>query len=445
MIKMNDVVKIVSDLIKFPSETPASENKKTRLEQFVACQETLEYIEDILKSNGFKTKQMTFEGDHEKYGYPVPNLYAEISIGNKAAENHKFICYSGHIDVVTPGDRRSWNKNPFSGAIQDGFVHGRGATDMKGSVGAWISAIKNIQKEMPKENITIGTIITGDEEWGAINGTDKVLQWMKNNNKEPDAFLIGEPSSEDYLGTNIKIGRRGSLIGHINVEGIQGHRANDKGFINPDRALSYIKILLNRKLWEDGDELNPDTTLEFIYTDHGKENITSVISEKTLTKWSIRYNNQQTPETIMSHLDNIIKDPPKSLQKLEGFELTKKLLNENKIQLTANYDTASRPYYSEPKELAQSAVKAIKSVIKNIDPEFDCRGGTTDARFVHKYFPNAQIIELGLPERGGIVNNKKKDDYYNAGGMHQINERASEEDLNNLFDIYKNTIKQYSR
>ena len=223
---MTDAVEIVSDLVKIPSVSPFGRNETERRERFERCREVLAYLEEFLQKQGAQTEQLVFEGGHDKWWYPVPNLYAELTIGDRKAAGHKFFCYMGHIDVVPVGEEKLWRRPPFSGQIDEGFVWGRGATDMKGSVGAWMSALEELKAgKGVGVNLTIGTLITGDEEWAAVNGSDKVLAWMKANGKNPDAFIVGEPSSRDYLGTHIKTGPRRTHVGYLEANRTQRHPA----------------------------------------------------------------------------------------------------------------------------------------------------------------------------------------------------------------------------
>lgn len=142
---MTDAVEIVSDLVKIPSVSPFGRNETERRERFERCREVLAYLEEFLQKQGAQTEQLVFEGGHDKWWYPVPNLYAELTIGDRKAAGHKFLCYMGHIDVVPVGEEKLWRRPPFSGQVDEGFVWGRGATDMKGSVGAWMSALEKLK------------------------------------------------------------------------------------------------------------------------------------------------------------------------------------------------------------------------------------------------------------------------------------------------------------
>lgn len=254
-----DVIEIAKDILKIPSFTPLDEEK------FKACEDCIDYLDETFKKIGAKTRKFTFEGAPEgRMPYKVPNLLTEIKIGNSEAKDHKVLCYMGHIDVVKAQEEASWKHAPFSAKEDSGFIYARGATDMKGSVAAWTSALSKLKNNTTNENLTIYSIITGDEEWAAVNGTDKVLAQMQKEGIKPDAFLIGEPSSPDYLGTNIKVGRRGSLTGLINVKGVSGHVAYEEKLENPVYALSIAIMLLKRKKWKDGNKFFPDTNLEVV-------------------------------------------------------------------------------------------------------------------------------------------------------------------------------------
>lgn len=309
---------------------------------------------------------------------------------------------------------------------------------MKGSVGAWIGALEQLREnKISGLNLTIGTLITADEEWAAVNGSDKVLSWMKQNGKNPDSFIIGEPSSQDYLGTHVKVGRRGSLVGYLEAGGVQGHRAYEELFENPNRALAYAMIILNAKRWKDGSRYFPNTTFEAVAVRSGDFNASAVIPETASALWNVRFTHKQKKEKILADLQDIILNPPPFLKKHPDYSRAREVI------LRANMDTASEPYYSEPSTLASGVIAAIRETL-NVDARLDAGGGTTDGRFVHKYFPEAQIVELGTPEKGGIVNNKRRSDYGQRGGMHQVDERVSREDLLKVKDIYALALKKYA-
>jgi succinyl-diaminopimelate desuccinylase len=422
-------IKLAQALVRVPSVTPL--DKK----DYPTARKSLDVAADAALKSGATVTRLEFEGGHAKWDYKVENLILEWSFG----EPDKHICYIGHLDVVPPGDAKQWSEDPYSGKIADGYLYGRGVTDMKGSVAAFISAVEEKLEDLKAHgNVKITMILTTDEEWAAVNGTDKVLQWLKAKGQEPDAFIVGEPSSQDELGSHIKIGRRGSLVGTFNVKGVQGHAAYQELFENPNRALALAISILGSHEWKDGNQNFPNTNFEPVALKSGDFNASAIIPGEATALWNIRFTPSQTPESLEKWVTDALANPPEWAKKHPDAPLLKN------ITVTANKDTASIPYYSEPGALASSAQDAVKTVL-GTTAKLDGSGGTTDGRFAAKIFPDAEIIELGLPERGGIVNGHKADDYLTRGGMHQIDERASLSDLINLRKIFEETVMNYDR
>jgi succinyl-diaminopimelate desuccinylase len=422
-------VKLAQALVKVPSVTPLD------AKDLPAARQSIDIAADAAQKTGATITRLAFEGGHPKWDYKVENLVLEWTFG----QPDKHICYIGHLDVVPPGDGQKWSEDPFSGDIHDGYLHGRGVTDMKGSVAAFMTAIEEKLEELKAgANVKITMILTTDEEWAAVNGTQKVLQWMKERGQEPDAFIVGEPSSQDDLGSHIKIGRRGSLVGTFNVKGVQGHAAYQELFENPNRALALAIAILNSQEWKDGNANFPNTNFEAVALKSGDFNASAIIPGEAQALWNIRFTPQQNPVSLEKWINDKLANPPEWAQKHPDASLLKD------ITVKANKDTASIPYYSEPGTLADSAKDAVKTVL-GMDAKLDGSGGTTDGRFAAKMFPKAEIIELGLPERGGIACGHKSDDYLAKGGMHQIDERASLEDLINLRKIFEETVTNYDR
>ncbi|MBI1214648.1 MAG: succinyl-diaminopimelate desuccinylase [Alphaproteobacteria bacterium] len=430
-------VKLAQELVRVASVTAL------KAEDQPESRRSIDLAVEAAEKSGATATRMEFEGDHPKWDYPVENVYLEWNLGpanDDDGEPVRHICYIGHLDVVPPGDAAKWTQDPFSGTIKDGYLHGRGVTDMKGSVAAFITAVEDLQKELKAGGkVKISMILTTDEEWAAVNGTNKVLQWLKQKGEAPDAFIVGEPSSQDELGSHIKIGRRGSLVGTFNVAGVQGHAAYQELFENPNRALALAIAILNSHEWKDGNEHFPNTNFEAVALKSGDFNASAIIPGKAEMMWNIRFTPDQTPDGLEKWIKDALANPPDWAKNHPDAPLLKN------ITVTANKDTASVPYYSEPADLALSAQKAVKTVLGK-DAELDGSGGTTDGRFAAQVFPKAEIIELGLPERGGIACEKHKpEDYLSRGGMHQIDERAALDDLVNLREIFKETVKNYGQ
>lgn len=417
-LKKNPVVELARDLIRVPSLTPVD------VKDNPAAAQVLDIASAIAQKSGAAVTSLEFQGDHPKWGYAVKNLYLEWSFGKPQMH----LCYIGHLDVVPPGNAESWSGDPYSGKIENGYLYGRGATDMKGSVAAFLTAMEEVCKNLTEDsNVSISMILTTDEEWAAVNGTRKVLEWLKNQGKTPDAFIVGEPSSQGALGSHIKVGRRGSLCGTFNAKGVQGHAAYKDLFENPNRALTLAATILNNHTWNDGENNFPDTNFETVAIKSGNFGESAIIPGAAELLWNIRFTPQQTPEGLEQWIKETLANPPTWAKNLPDAALLKN------ITVTANKDTASLPYYSAPSRLALAAQEAIKSVM-NTEAVLDCGGGTTDGRFVAAAFPAAEIIELGLPEQGGM-----------AGGMHQVDECVALADLAHLVDIFKETVIKYGR
>ena len=218
MPKINEL-QLAKELIRFPSITPVDAG-------------IMSFLEKKLKSLGFKTKILEFK---EKNTKPVKNLYARL--GNKGPN----FCYAGHLDVVPAGNLKDWTVNPFKPAIKNGHLIGRGANDMKSSIAAFVAAVSNFVLSNKKFKGSISFLITGDEEGVAINGTKKVVEYLRKKKEKIDFCLVGEPTNPNKLGEMIKIGRRGSMTGRLSVIGVQGHvaypqRANSLPVYNTNRC-----------------------------------------------------------------------------------------------------------------------------------------------------------------------------------------------------------------
>lgn len=423
------VVELASELIRIPSLTPITPNLRP------AARESLTLLRAFLEAAGAHCEWLNFEGGHERWSYPVDNLYAEW--GDASAQ--KRLCFIGHTDVVSPGDLNLWNNDPYSGVISNGFLYGRGATDMKGAVAAFAVAAAEFAARQKIEGnaANVSLIITTDEEWAAINGVRPVLDWMQTNGKHPSAFIVGEPSSEEIFGAAIKIGRRGSLCGTLEANGIQGHAAYPELFRNPNRALSLALSILNSCRWDDGEPAMPATNLETIATASGDFGATAIVPGEAKALWNIRFTHKQTVSKLVFHLQEMLDCPPDWAMHHPDIRLLKS------VEIRANMDTAATPYFSPPGPLAALAQSVVEAH-KGHKPMLDAKGGTTDGRHVHVYFPEAEIIELGLPEYGGLTRLHHPDIFRKQGGMHQANECCAIKDLQMLMWCYRDLLNAYA-
>ena len=421
------VVELARDLIRIPSLTPTSPELRP------AARRSLEALRAYLEATGAACEWLSFEGGHQKWGYLVDNLYAEWP--GSAGSPH--LCFLGHTDVVPPGDPGAWRRDPFGAVVEGDFLFGRGATDMKGAVAAFAVAAAEAARDEHGRRAGISLVITTDEEWAAINGTRRVLDWMLGAGKTPTAFLVGEPSSEEFFGSSIKIGRRGSMGGTLIAKGVQGHAAYPGLFENPNRAIALGLAIFHAYRWYDAAPGLPATNIETVATQSGDFGATAVIPGEARALWNIRFTHHQTPSELAAKLQELLEHPPLwAKDHPDAKELTK-------LQLIANLDTAAMPYYSPAGALA-SLAKSVIAKRTHRNAVFDARGGTTDGRFVHGFFPEAEIIELGLPEAGGLTRNRNVGLFGKTGGMHQLDECCSVHDLQTLMWCYLDLIRAYS-
>ncbi|HHI82932.1 MAG TPA: succinyl-diaminopimelate desuccinylase, partial [Rhizobiales bacterium] len=233
---------ILQSLIACPSVTPQEAG-------------SLGVLEDLLAPAGFVCTRLPFSDT----GTPdVDNLYARFGAGSP------HLCFAGHADVVPAGDEAAWRHPPFAAVIEDGIIYGRGASDMKGSIAAFVAAALNvIRKREGKINGSISLLITGDEEGPAINGTRKMLEWLAQNGEIPDECLVGEPTCSQHLGDTIKIGRRGSITFEVTATGVQGHAAYPHLAANPIPVLARLADVLSSRPLDNGTEQFDPSTLAF--------------------------------------------------------------------------------------------------------------------------------------------------------------------------------------
>ncbi len=377
-------LKIAKKLISFPSITPKDAG-------------AMNYLVKKLKLLGFKCKVLEFK---DKKSASIKNLYAKL--GGKRPN----ICYAGHTDVVPPGNIKDWTVNPFKPKIKNNYLIGRGANDMKSSIACFISAVEKFLKTNSKFNGSISLLITGDEEGLAVNGTKKVVDYLKKKKEKIDFCIVGEPTNPKKLGEMIKIGRRGSLTGKIEIYGVQGHVAYPHLLNNPINTLVNICKKLKEKKLDRGNKNFQPSNLEFtdIYVDNKAHN---VIPGKAQARFNIRYNNFHTANSLKKKINSIIKN------------LCKKSKSKFKIEYIANGDS----FITKPNKNIFLAKKIIKKITKT-NPKFSTTGGTSDARFIKKISP---CLEFGLVNKT----------------MHKVDECVSISDLKKLTNIYKTFLIEY--
>ena len=274
MQKINEL-QLAKELIRFPTVTPVDAG-------------VMKFLEKKLKKLGFTTKILEFK---EKGFIPVKNLYARL--GTKGPN----FCYAGHLDVVPPGNIKDWTLNPFRPSVKKGHLIGRGANDMKSSIAAFVSAVSIFLSKNKKFNSSISLLITGDEEGDAVNGTRKVVEYLKKRKEKINYCLVGEPTNPNKLGEMIKIGRRGSMTGKIKIIGEQCHVAYQHRGNNPSTSLVQILKEIKDIKFDKGNKHFQPTNLEVtkINIDNNADNIIPGSAEAT---FNIRFNNRHSSNSI---------------------------------------------------------------------------------------------------------------------------------------------------
>jgi succinyl-diaminopimelate desuccinylase len=379
-----DEVKLSKELIRFPSVTPLDAG-------------AIIFLSKKLKSLGFQCKILEFK---DKKSKPIKNLYARL--GNKTPN----ICYAGHTDVVPPGDYKNWSINPFKPIVKNNFLIGRGANDMKSSIACFVAAVSKYIKKNQKFNGSISFLITGDEEGEAINGTKKVVEYLIKKKEKINFCIVGEPTNPKRLGEMIKIGRRGSISGTLEIYGSQGHVAYPHLSNNPINSLISICEKLKKNKLDKGNKNFQPSNLEFtsIYVDNKAHN---VIPSMAKTQFNIRYNNLHSATSLKKKINTVIKN----------------ICKKNKCKFKVIYKVSGDAFLTKPEKVIFMAKRIIKKITR-INPKFSTTGGTSDARFIRKISP---CLEFGLVNKT----------------MHKVDECVSVTDLKKLTKIYHAILIEY--
>jgi len=351
-------------------------------------------LQDALAGLGFTCHSQTFSDDNTP---DITNLYARIG---SASPN---FCFAGHTDVVPVGDPDSWQDDPFSAAVKDGVLYGRGAADMKTAIACFAEAAALfLEKHGADFGGSISFLITGDEEGPAINGTRKLLEWTKEQGEVLDACLVGEPTNPTSLGEMIKIGRRGSLNGTLTVHGVQGHTAYPHLADNPIHRLVKMLDVLSAEPIDDGTDHFQASTLQVSTVDVGNP-ATNVIPGKATAVFNVRYNDLHTSATIDSWLR----------EKLDAVG------GEYELDIYVSGESFLTP----PGPFSEIIADAVRSVTGN-EPELSTTGGTSDARFIKDYCPVAEFGLIGQT-------------------MHKSNECVAVKDMAALTEIYAAVLGRF--
>jgi succinyl-diaminopimelate desuccinylase len=364
-------------LIRCPSVTPHNAG-------------VLEVLEAQLVPLGFRCHRLTFGA--------VDNLYARLG---ETAPN---LCFAGHVDVVPPGDAAGWSLDPFAATVREGRLYGRGASDMKSAIAAFVAAVAQLLVEhgdqLPRGSISL--LITGDEEGPALDGTRRVLEWLSAQGERLDACVVGEPTNPATLGKMAKVGRRGSLNAVLTVHGKQGHVAYPEQARNPVPVLLRVLRALAAQPLDAGTDRFQPSNLEITSVDVGNP-VTNVIPASATARLNIRFNTLHSGTSLSQWLHGICQG------------------------ITADYSldvqVSGEAFLSAPDRLHDCVVAAVQQVTGHT-PELSTSGGTSDARFIHHHCP---VIEFG-----GV-----------GATMHQVDENMAVADIEALTRIYQAVLAGY--
>ncbi|MCT8331216.1 succinyl-diaminopimelate desuccinylase [Albidovulum sediminis] len=375
-----DPVDLTARLIRCPSVTPEEGG-------------ALQLLADLLGEAGFDCVRVDRNG--------TPNLFARW--GRKGA--NRTFGFNGHTDVVPVGDRAAWTRDPFGGEISEGFLWGRGATDMKSGVAAFVAAAVDFVCGTPPDGALILTI-TGDEEGPSKDGTVALLDWMKSRGEAMSVCLVGEPTCPDRMGEMMKIGRRGSMTVTFTAQGVQGHSAYPHRAKNPLHALVRLFDRLASAPLDEGTEHFDASTLAITTIDTGNT-ASNVIPARTVGRVNIRFNDAHSSRSLMDRL------------RAEADRVTA----DTGVTFAMEVDVSGESFLTPPGEFVRLVAGAVKAKTGG-EPVLSTSGGTSDARFVKDHCP---VVEFGLVGRT----------------MHAVDERVPVEDIRQLKAIYSRILHDY--
>lgn len=366
---------LTKDLISRPSVTPVD----------AGCQEVMIAR---LEAIGFVVERMRF-GD-------VDNFWA------RRGDQHPVLAFAGHTDVVPSGPEANWDTPPFEPTEKDGYLYGRGAADMKGSLAAWVVALERFIEHHPDHKGSLALLITSDEEGPFVDGTTRVVDALEARKEKMDWCIVGEPSSSNKVGDTIKNGRRGSLTAEITAKGIQGHVAYPHLVDNPiHKAAPALAELANTE-WDQGNDFFPPTSFQ-VANINGGTGASNVVPGQVKIQCNFRYSTEVTADQLVQRLEAI--------------------LDSHQIDYDINWTYNGLPFLTAAGELVDACQAAIMQVADQ-QTELSTAGGTSDGRFIAP--TGAQVVELG-PCNATI---------------HKLNECVKIADLEILTDIYTDIMRR---
>ena len=373
------MIELLQNLLKIKSISPND----------MGC---FDLIEKELKELGFNCERINYLN--------VENLYA--TFGNSG----KLFCFLGHTDVVPTGPEEKWKYPPFSATIDGDILYGRGTADMKASVAAFIESAKEFINSSSKMNFRLGILLTSNEEGSAKDGfIDQIIEKMIKDNEIIDFCLVGEPTSSKKVADCARIGRRGSLGGHLKIYGEQGHIAYPEKVINPILLSGDLISNLNNKIWDNGNDAFDPTSFQISNISSGTGAHNVVPGELELT-FNFRFSPESSEDSLKSEFESV--------------------LNEHNLNYDLEWELNGLPYYTKDNFFIEIVSNSVKEVT-DYRPELNAKGGTSDGRFVAKM--NSEIVELGPVNKS----------------IHQIDEHIKISELWTLKEIYTKILTKINQ
>jgi succinyl-diaminopimelate desuccinylase len=371
---MNPTLQLAQQLIARRSVTPEDGG----------CQAL---IADRLRTSGFKAETIAGNG--------VTNTWLR-----RGAATPVF-AFAGHTDVVPPGPLDQWRTDPFQPSVSDGILYGRGASDMKSSIAAFVVAAEEFVQQHPSHRGSVALLLTSDEEGPSTDGTVRVVEALQSRNETLDFCIVGEPTSVDALGDTIKNGRRGSLSGRLTVAGIQGHVAYPQLARNPVHQVAPALAELASETWDHGDEFFPPTTFQVSNIRAGTGAL-NVIPGSCEIDFNLRFAPVSTADSLKQRIEAILR--------------------RHGLLFNVQWTLGAQPFLTPRGDLSAAMTRAIREIAGR-ETQLSTTGGTSDGRFIATVCP--QVIEFG-PTNATI---------------HKIDENIAVADLEPLKNIYRRTLE----
>ena len=382
---MSRTLQLTEQLIARPSVTPKDEG----------C---LDMIGDLLAPLGFVCERLDSGPDD----FRVSNLWA---LRNASAPGAKTVVFVGHTDVVPTGPLEQWNSHPFTPSHRDGKLYGRGASDMKASVAAFVVAAEEFVAQHPQAPINIAILLTSDEEGPSVDGTAVVVEALKKRGQTLDYCVVGEPTAVSKLGDMIKNGRRGSLTGKLTIHGVQGHIAYPQLARNPiHQALAALDELA-KTVWDSGNAFFPPTSFQMSNI-HAGTGAGNVIPGQMVVDFNFRFCTESTAESLKARV--------------------KSMLERHALEYDLKWTLGGRPFLTTPGPLVAAVQQAVRDEV-GIETELSTTGGTSDGRFIADIC--TEVVEIGPPN----------------ASIHKIDEHVAVADIEPLKNIYRRIMENLAK